>query len=129
MVRYTNTSFTFLSDEKGSIFPWVLMVCYLLLLVTFTGVQQLKSQLIQTSTHKSAVVKQHILEQSRNPLEEELVILPELSAQHDFIHSTPNGEGTANCIRESEMNWACDWIITDRFGGIKHTMTFHSLSK
>lgn len=129
MMRHINTSSTFPGDEKGSIFPWVLMLCYLLLLVTFTGVQQMESQLVLSRSHKSAVVKQHILEQSLSPLEEELDILPELTGHYEFTHSTPNGEGTANCIRESEISWACEWIITDRYGGIKHTKTFHSLSK
>lgn len=129
MMRHTNISFTFQSDEKGNIFPWVLMLCYLLLLVTFAGIQQLESQILLSKSHKSAVVKQHLLEQSRMPLEKELETLSELSDHHEFTRSTPNGEGTANCIRESEISWACEWIITDRYGGVKHSKTFHALNK
>lgn len=129
MMKHTNTSFTFPGDEKGSIFPWVLMLCYLLLLVTFTGVQQLESQILLSRSHKSAVVKQHILEQSRTSLEREIRTLSERTDHHDFTHSTPNGVGTANCIKESEISWACEWTLNDHYGGVKHSRTFHSLNK
>ncbi|SDO44869.1 hypothetical protein [Halobacillus aidingensis] len=97
-------------NAHGIVFPWVLIFCFLLLIVTLTTINQYKNHLILIKSHQASVVKQHILDTSRMKLDEELETIPLEQMQYSSAFLTPDGESVAECTRE-ESQWVCLWNI------------------
>ncbi|MYL47972.1 hypothetical protein GLV98_00685 [Halobacillus litoralis] len=103
-------------NVHGIVFPWVLIFCFLLLIVTFTTINQYKNHLLLVKSHQASVVKQHILDTSRMKLDAELEALPIEQMQYSSAFHTPDGESVADCTRE-EDKWVCLWNITPVVNG------------
>ncbi|WP_146812858.1 hypothetical protein [Halobacillus faecis] len=111
-------------NAHGVIFPWVLIICFLLLIVTFTTINQYKNHLLLVSSHQSSVVKQHILDFSRMRLDTALETVSINQIQYSTAYSTPDGESTTECTRE-ETQWVClsDIVVGDHRSQVR---TFHT---
>ncbi|MGR9049379.1 hypothetical protein ACQ4XT_12210 [Halobacillus faecis] len=97
-------------NAQGIVFPWVLILCFLLLIVTLSTINQYNNHLLLVKSHQSSVIKQHILDTSRMRLNVKLETLPIEQRQYSSAFHTPDGESVVDCTRE-ESHWDCLWNI------------------
>ncbi|MYL71909.1 hypothetical protein GLW00_13660 [Halobacillus litoralis] len=109
MTGYTREKST-LHNDHGIVFPWMLILCFLLLIVTLTTTNQYKNHLYLVKSHQASVIKQHILDTSRLKLNTELKKIPKEQMQYSTTLHTPDGESAVECSRE-EIQWECLWHI------------------
>ncbi|MBX0358706.1 hypothetical protein [Halobacillus sp. Nhm2S1] len=123
MTNFTREKSIF-HNARGVIFPWVLIICFLLLIVTFTTINQYKNHLLLVSSHQSSIVKQHILDFSRMKLDTGLKTVPVNQIKYSTAYYTPDGESTTECTR-GETHWVClsDIVVGDHRSQVR---TFHT---
>lgn len=115
-------------NEDGMIFPWVIFLTLLMLLATMTSTQLYRNQLFLTDAQKASILKQSVVETTREVLEEELRLLPGGINTHTYANSYPVMNVSVTCNKESALEWICSWEVTDAKTRPKFVVTYHKIN-